>query len=269
MKAIKKYMRVFLLGIQSSMEYRVNFILSLLSTVFPILIQFFLWSAIFENAGSERVYGYTFAQMLLYVVLAGIVSKFVSTGFEYEVTEDIKLGGLNRFIVQPISYFFFRIIKFIGEKIANLIIMAVIIGGVLFAFSFTLELRFEVFKGVYFTVALLGALALNFLIFFCLSTAAFKMAEISHLYEIVRILIIIISGGIFPLDIFGSKILSILSFTPFSYLAYYPINILNGRLGQDEILRGAVIQLIWIAIFALLCLFMWKRGMKKYVAVGG
>lgn len=267
--SVKKYSRIFILGLQRGLEYRTQFLFSLTGCIFPIVIQFFLWQAVFSNSGSEVVYNFTFPQMIMYTVLAGLVSKFAATGFEYEITEDIKLGGFNKFIVQPIRYFQYRFFAFMGEKMINMAGMIIIFCLAFFLLSQTLGLTVPPKRLVLFIISLIPAVLMNFLIFYCLSAISFWAAEVSHLYEIFRILAVIVSGGIFPLDIFGPGVLAIVKYLPFTYITYFPINIVNGRLGFDEISGGFIIALGWLTFFALLSNLVWRFGEKKYVAVGG
>lgn len=269
MKQQNKYIETFKIGIQSSMAYRMNFFLSLLSTIFPIFIQFFLWTAVFNHATSETVYGYTFAQMLTYTVLSAITTKLVSTGFEYEIVGDIKNGGLNKFIVRPVGYFPYRVSCFLGEKSMQLIIMLGVTIGALIGIHYIWGLVIVPIRVVLFIVVVLLAVYMNFLIFYAISAIGFWLTEVAALFECVRILAIIVSGGIFPTDIFGEKICKILSFLPFKYTTQYPVDLLNNRLSYSEIGKGMLVQLIWIILLMFIAKSIWRIGMKKYVAVGG
>ena len=51
-----KYVKTFELGFQMAMEYRLNFLLSLVSAAYPIFIQTFLWTAIFTASSNSVVY---------------------------------------------------------------------------------------------------------------------------------------------------------------------------------------------------------------------
>lgn len=45
--------------------------------------------------------GYSYTEIIVYTLLAGLVSKLVITGFEYQINEDIKDGGLNKYLIRP------------------------------------------------------------------------------------------------------------------------------------------------------------------------
>lgn len=265
----KKYIRVFILGIQSSMEYRINFLLTIFSALIPIVIQYFLWDAIYKSSSKLEVYGYTFVQMITYTVLAAIFSKLLVTGFEWDVANDIKNGGLSKFIVQPIGYLLYRISMFIGGKLINTITMIILATSTLFILKFYLGIQLGLERVAFLITILFLALLLNFLIFFCISTLAFWMQEIWQMFVITRLAINIASGGVFPLDIFGPTVLKIVNFLPFKYTIYFPISVVNGKLSSNDLIQGILVQLVWIIVLFFTSNFLWNKGMKKYVAFGG
>lgn len=269
MKSAGKYLRSYVLGIQNAMEYRADFWLSLVSGVFPLMIQMFLWNAIFAGSTSDTVYGYTLDQMILYTIMAIAVGKFVSAGFEYEIANDIKNGGLNKFIVQPISYFWYRVISFYGSKTVQLLSFSAIIILLIIGFSFLRELPISGRTIILFIPSIVMAVILNGMIFYMLSLLAFWMTEVWAVFIGFNLLSNILSGGVFPLDVFGETANRIFSWLPFQYTIYFPINILNGKLSIEEIGVGFMSQAIWVIAITLLANGLWSYGIKKYVAIGG
>lgn len=252
-----------------SMEYRINFLLSLLSTIFPILIQVFLWNAIFGSSETPIVYGYTYHQMILYTIAASIVSKLINADFVYEIAEDIKEGGLNKYFVQPINYFFYRVCKFLGQKTIQAIIVFSVSFTIFFALNIVEVSNFELARGCAFVVAIIGAVVLNFIIFFIISNIAFWSIHVTNLFRSFNFFIYIFSGGVFPLDIFGDKMQIVFNLLPFQYTAYFPVNILSGRLDFNTIKVLLLIQLLWIVFLSICAALVWHVGSKKYVSVGG
>jgi len=98
---------------------------------------------------------------------------------------------------------------------------------------------------------------------------AFWIVEIGFLFEGIRIVTVLLSGGIFPLEVFGARAGQILSLLPFKYTVNYPINVLNGKISTDEILTGLLIQCAWIVITLGIANLLWRQGGRRYVAVGG
>lgn len=268
---MRKYMKVFTLGLQNSLEYRMNFLLTLLSCLFPILIQYFLWATIFEGKSNTEVLGYKFDQIIIYSIFAALLSKLVATGFEYDVSGDVKSGQLSKFIVQPIGYFQYRISSFLGGKIPQLVIVTLILFIILALIKFFLHLEIEItFASIilFFLVVALS-ITMNFFIFYCLSTLSFWFLEVWGIFFTFSLLSSIASGGIFPLDMFGATINKILNFLPFKYIVFFPINVINGKLSWDEIASGVQMQFAWILVLFILSKWLWYKGMQRFESVGG
>jgi ABC-2 type transport system permease protein len=257
------------MGFQTALEYRVNFLISLISAAYPIFIQTFLWTAIYANAEEAVVYGYTYRQMIAYTFLAGLVARIVRTGFEYEIMDDIKNGKFSKFLVQPLGYFPYRLCSYFGQKAPNLAILLGILAVVLVALNLFWGVSISLAQALAFLLTLALAIALTFLIFYCISAVSFWIVEIGFLFAGIHITIVLLSGGIFPLDVFGERFVQVMKLLPFMYTVNYPINVLNGRLAGGEVFSGVLVQLLWIGLTFLLAQLLWKVGGRRYVAVGG
>ncbi len=324
-----KYLKAFEMGFQTALEYRVNFMISLISAAYPIFIQTFLWTAIYQASSSGVVYGYTYRQMIAYTFLAGLVTRIVRTGFEYEIMDDVKNGKFSRFLVQPLGYFPYRLCSYYGQKLPNLTIilavMVAVLAGLSAFGSITLELSrvllflltlalalmlnflifycisamafwiVEVgflFEGIRIVFVLLGltvfwgvvleftrivlffltmvlAVTLNFLIFYCISAMAFWIVEVGFLFEGIRIVIILLSGGIFPLEVLGTRFVQVTNLLPFKYTVNYPINVLTSKIASGEVALGILMQCFWIGACLVAANYLWRIGSRRYVAIGG
>ncbi len=266
---LEKYAKAFELGFQAELEYRLNFLLSLLSAAYPVFIQYFLWTAIYLNTPGNTVFGYTYQQMMAYTFLAGLVGRIVRTGFEYEIMEDVKSGKFSKFLVQPLGYFPYRIASYFGGKVPNLAILLAILAVVLIGLNAIWGIKVGLPRLLLFLVAILLAVALNFLIFYAISAISFWLVEIGFLFEGIRIVFILFSGGIFPLEVFGPTFMRLMTFLPFMYTISFPIKVLNGTLTINQVWQGICVQLFWIGIMYLAASVLWRVGSKRFVSVGG
>ncbi|MCZ8520442.1 MULTISPECIES: ABC transporter permease [Paenibacillus] len=263
------YRGMFLLGVQHSMEYRLHFALSLLSSAVPAGVQYFIWTAVYRHSGEGALFSYTYPQMILYTILAGLVARLVETQFEQGIAEDIKNGGLNKYLVQPVSYFGYRLTTFLGQKAVFYLITAGLLAAILSGASAQGVLQLDPIRLLWFAAALFSALLLNFLIAYCLCAIAFYLHDISYFFVITGLLVTILSGGLFPLEIFGETAFRLLQYTPFPYTVYFPVNLLNGKIADGALGPGMAVQWTWIGIFLLGAHLAWRHALKKYVAVGG
>ena len=163
----------------------------------------------------------------------------------------------------------YRLCSFFGQKLPNLAIILTILAVVLVGLNAFWGVSLAFSRILLFLMTLVLALALNFVIFYCISAVSFWVVEIGFLFAGIRITIILLSGGIFPLDVFGERFVQAMKLLPFMYTINYPINVLNGRLATGEVWAGMLAQCAWIGLTLLLANLLWRAGGRRYVAVGG
>jgi ABC-2 type transport system permease protein len=264
----RKYLSSFSLGLRGALEYRADFLVSLLGAVAPVIIQTALWTRLYAPGAGDTLFGFGYAQMLGYVVVANIVSRLVRTGFEYDLNDDIRSGGLDRFLVKPIDYFGFRMARFAGSKAAETAFMGIALAAALLVLSAATGLSVGAAAVAAFALALVLAFVLNFLIFWCVGLLGFWLTEIGFLFEAARIVIITASGGIFPLSVLGPGPESFLKALPFRFTIQFPTEILCGRVAGAELASGLALAAAWsLALFAL-GRGIWSVGVRRFVAVG-
>lgn len=265
---MRKYLTIFNLSFQNEFVYRLNFVLWRFRNVLRILMTFFLWNSVFSS--NINVFGYSKEQMLAYVFLVLIVSSFVmSAPSNDNVGGEISDGTLNNFLIKPIGYLRYWLTRDWASKLLN----------TLFAvFEFTL-LWFLFRPQIYFShspiqlslgIILIIISSLIFFIFTKLAvSAAFWVPENTWgLMFTILVFMEILAGSIFPLDMLPKSIITLLQFTPFPYMIYYPIAILVGRIDT-----GLAIRIVFQAITLLLVSYwlvmkVWRKGLKNYAAVG-
>lgn len=269
MHALHKYRRSYTIGMQSGLEYRADFFLSLFSAVFPIFIQLFMWMAIYGQSDTNVIFGYTHSQMIIYSVMAAVLSRLLRTGFEYDISNDIKSGGLSKFIIRPIAHMPYRFMHFLGIKTVQTGLISILAIAAAILLAVTTSLSVPMLQFLMFLPAFLMAYLMNFMLFYGVSAVAFWLTEIGFFFEAVRIVFIALSGGIFPLSVLGSQTEKVLNWLPFRYTINFPIDVLNGRIAGDDTWKGLLVQLLWILILYGLAKALWHRGTKKYIAAGG
>lgn len=138
-----------------------------------------------------------------------------------------------------------------------------------FSGSFFVDWDLSFIQLVAFAISVFLGLMLNHILMFCIGTLAFKFHQISGFFSTISLLTSIISGGIFPLDIFGTTFNRVMSYMPFKYIVYFQASILNGSIAGSSAWIGIAIQVLWIFVLYAFSRVVWNRGLKAYIAVGG
>lgn len=266
---MSKYFEVFLISFRQEFAYRLNFIMWRVRNVIQIVIVFFLWDTIFAGPG-RTIFGYDRSKVLTYVFGLMIVRAFVLSARAVDVGGEVSSGDLNNYLVKPISYFKYWLTRDLSSKALN-IFFATFETVVLFLI---LKPPFYIQTNPFLILAFLFSLILAMLIFFYFlfitSAVPFWSPESTWgaQFLLINVFIEFLSGAMFPLDILPAIAQKILSYTPFPYLIFFPVEVYLGKITGVQLVGGLSISLIWVFILAMVMKYIWGRGFKVYEAYG-
>jgi len=266
---LRKYWKVFDIGLQNTFVYRWNFLLRSLFGLVPLAGTVFIWKAIFEGSQS-KVGGYDFAAMIWYFLLIILVDNLVTpTEDEWQIASDIREGQISAFLIKPLNYLGYRLSLFVSYRLVYTLVTVIPVGLVFYWFRELIVLpQLKVTWFLFFLSAAMAA-GISFLIAYTLALLAFWILEISTIVFILYSFEYFLSGQTFPLDIMPMWFQAILRWTPFPYELFFPVQVFLERVRGAELWLGLGIQAGWVAILYLLSQAVWRRGIRHYQAVGG
>jgi len=268
---MRKYLHVLNIGIQNNLTYRFNFLARTLFGLIPLIAVLYMWRTIYQGKGAGSMVGsYSLAQMISYYLLVTIVDALTAVNEDdWQIAGDIKDGNISQFLLKPIDYLSYRLCLFLSGRITYLAV-----AGIPLALFILYLRRYFVLPpdwttlGFFLVSTVLTAL-LQFFISYSLAMLAFWVLEVSTFIFIVFAFEYIASGHLFPLDILPHGLQQALFFTPFPYQLYFPVSVYMGKTTGADLLRGLTVQGLWVAGSYFVARFAWRRGIKKYSAVGG
>ena len=249
LRAAGKYRQAFLLGLQGSLVYRWNFAVRGFFSLFHLAAVFILWGAAF--AGREQVGGFDLRQTLTYFTTI-LFLQFLISAFneDYQISEEIRQGLINQFLLKPINYFLYRLSIFAAARLVS---------GALS----------EPWRLAAAVPALFLSALVQFTIAYCFGLMTFWFLEIQGLVVLSMAVEAVLGGQIFPLDLLPPALHAVARFLPFYYQMYFPAAILTGRIGPTETAEGLALQAGWVVLLLLLAHALWVRGLRRHTAVGG
>jgi len=267
--SFEKYRQTFLTGLQSNIVYRFNFAVRGFFSLFHLAAVVILWSA--ASAGGSGLGGFNLGQTITYFVTLLILQFFISAFNEdYQISEEIRNGLINQFLLKPINYFLYRFSIFVAARLVS--------GGLVFL---PLLVALPVLHG-YLTfphtpwILVLGlpAMALSamiqFSIAYCFGLLTFWFLEIQGFVILSMAVETVLGGQMFPLDLLPPAVYAVARFLPFYYQMYFPAAIFTGRLTDPQaIAHGFMIQSCWVVILLAVNHGLWVRGLRRHTAVGG
>jgi len=249
--------------------YKWNLFITSIFDCFRFIAEYAFWLVIFTTGSSTEMYGYTLNSMITYYIAMYLVGTITTMGnVGYRIAEDIKEGQLTNLIIKPfncLSYYFF---ESLGQKIPQIICSTIVFIPVILFFQRRVTFVFDLLTVGSFIVALIFAMLLTYAINVFISLFVFWLTEINGLFFMKDIIVDLLSGKTFPIDIMPVGVFTVLNMLPFSYCTYFPISILINKKTYSEIGLGIIFQVSWIIFLFLLIHITWKKGIKRYEGTG-
>jgi ABC-2 type transport system permease protein len=264
-----KYWKVFDIGLQNTFVYRWNFFLRSLFGLVPLVGTVLIWRALFDSRGAN-IAGYDYSSMIYYFLLTILVENLVTpTEDEWQIASDIRDGQMNAFLTKPMNYLGYRVSLFLSYRMLYTVITIVPVGAIFFYFRRFVTLPHDGLTWVLFPVSLAMSAFIQFFIAYSLAMLAFWILEISTAVFILYSFEYFLSGHLFPLDIMPAWVQAVMKWLPFGYEMFFPISIFLEKVRGGALWSGLAIQAGWLVLTWVIARLLWRRGVRRYQAVGG
>jgi ABC-2 type transport system permease protein len=269
MKRLRLYWRLMTLFYQEAFQYRGESFIWFLFDVLPPLVMVILWRAAYEDV--SQIGGYTPSQMMLYYVGLTTFQALLTSHPEWDISYEIRMGEFSKHLLRPLRFNTYHLIGELAWKGLRLMFVTpILIAAILWMGT-----------GIFSAVALRAGTVLSFLLSLVMSyilayflkaslgLTAFWVIESYGVIILFEFLRTFFAGVIIPLDMMPSSIKAIGDRLPFASLYFFPLSLLQGKLGDEAILDGLLVQGGWCVASYLLMKMMYRLGVRKYSAIGG
>lgn len=260
MRETKYIIKIFMMNMNFELkkmkEYKVNYMLDLLSNILFVCSNLLFWECLYSNAYEIPMWNRSemFVFLAFVELFFGIKGGLFSNAARFSLF--IVSGKLDAYLVRPVN----AVIKML---FSNLNIFELIKGASMFFmlihFS-SLELSIlNLFIGI--LVCIMGVIILS-LIQVCISFISFKFGRVDAIIEIIDSLM---NFNKYPLNIFPTCIFFLFKyFLPFALFSTIPALVSISDTGFEGLMTflfmAIIICIIWIMITSQL----WKRAGKNY-----
>ena len=264
---LEKYCAVIKMTWIQTLEYRANLYVGLFSIISGIFIEYLVWKQIFIANGDNLIRGFTLNELIAFIFLSMIVGQLKSSWVtSIEMIDAIRNGGLNKYLIRPISFYTYHLMMFIGQN--SLFYIAYFILICLFPFIFT-GLAFTNNTQIFgFVSALFLSVYLSYNMYYIMVCISFWFHEVRALVVAYNIANIILSGQIIPLRFFPESYIKIISFTPIPYLVDFPVSIATGNISDETLVLKFSIGIFWCGASWVVGSILYYLGIKQYGAYG-
>jgi ABC-2 type transport system permease protein len=116
--------------------------------------------------------------------------------------------------------------------------------------------------------AVILGFGISFLLDATVTSLAFWTTRVFSISDFVTAVAILFSGQFVPLTLMPPLIQQIAQLLPFQFMRYFPVQIILNQLPPEVIARNFVYGIVWLVVLAVLFLWVWRAGLKRFSAVG-
>lgn len=258
------YRSQFASSLSINLAYRGAVAIWVLSTVIQPLVFLVVWRTV---AGGGSVSGYSAGQFVSYFLVAMVVDHLTFIWHMWEFEWRMRTGAFSPLLLRPIHPIHHDIAENLSYKIVGLV--GVLPAAVVLAVVFSADLSGTGFGQIAaFLPALVLAMALRFVVEWCLALAAFWLTKVSALNTLFFSLFSFLSGQFAPLAVLPAAVQTVALWSPFPWSLAFPVEVFLGRRSGADLWLGYLAQLGWIALALLGLRLLWARAVRHYSAVG-
>lgn len=261
----RKYAALMRAGWASTMEYRAEIVLWMMSSLF-LVIMLLVWLSVAESRGGV-VNGFAARDFVSYFIVGWVLRNSTAVWASWELDRMIREGSLSPMLLRPILPVNNDIAFNLAEKGLRLVIVLPI-AAIVLSLTPHAPLALSPLNAAAFALSVVGAWLILFWADYCLGILAFWTTQATAFIEGWFAIRLTLSGMIAPTQMFPGWLQSALDWLPFRYMLAFPIDIITGRVPPEQLPAGLAVQFGWAAIFVALARVMWRRAMRSYSAVG-
>jgi ABC-2 type transport system permease protein len=245
--------------------YRAEIIIWMLTGAVP-LIMLAIWIGKARAAGGE-VGGYTPQDFAAYFLAAWFSQQWIAAWVAWEIDHQIRTGTLSPKLLRPIDPMWEFAAGHFTERLVRLPFMCIVLALGIFLVPGT-TITPGVVNLVAYVPCVLLAFAIRFMFAYCTGLLAFWFDQATAIDEFYYIIAAFLTGSFAPLSFYPPFVRTFIEWTPFPYLVYYPARVLTGAESGAAIVRILAAQVGWLALLLLAWTVLWRRGLRRYGAVG-
>lgn len=259
---MRKYGLVFRLAAQELFEYRFDFIASTSKYALMVILMTLIWVAVGAQTPGLPLTNQETVRYFFFSAILFSLSNFHTSYIE----DDIRLGLLNKFLLKPISAFWYYFTYESAAATIETLLKIVVIVPILWmlGFGFSIEPQRALLSLAFMPIIF----SFSFTFLSLISGLAFWITEAYAIRWAVTILLRFFAGTLLPISFLPIATQNIMYWLPFQHLAYTPIQIIQNKMSLTQGLSALLILVCWTITFQLIRYYQWQAGYRQFEGSG-
>jgi viologen exporter family transport system permease protein len=260
------YLTTMRTAVAQQFQYRTANYFYMLGMIAEPVIYLVVWTTIADQQGGSvdgLTAGYFAAYYIVWTLVRNMNIVFGAPYWEHRIRE----GELNRDLLRPVLPLHYDIAYFAGWKFVVIVLWIPLAIALSLLFDPTLSPNPQ--QIATFAIAIWGAYLIRTMFQESLGMLCFWTTRGAAIFDLWMTLELLLSGRLVPMPLMPDWVQEIARFLPFQWTFFFPIDSLVGDLSTSELVRGLLVQLLWILIGLAIFRLAWRWAIRRYSAVGG
>ncbi|ASS77272.1 ABC transporter permease [Tumebacillus algifaecis] len=261
---LAKYTAVGRITVRNHLAYIYDFLIRSLFLLVILYVFIQLWSVTYDSVGTTTIAGYTYEQIIWYLIFA---EAFVLAApkVSLKVEEEVLQGDIGYQLTRPMNYLLYHYASYMGEALVRVAINLVV-GGLLGLLLFGWP-DFG-FGWLGFLILMIGSYTVHYLITMIVGLCALWVEEVRGIDFVYNKLLFTIGGMMIPLEMMPEMLQKVCEFLPFQAIVYFAAKTAV-QFDLMTLWKMLGIQALWAIVISLLLRLLYARGVKKLNVNGG
>lgn len=254
------YLNYLKLHFKSILEYKLSFVLSLISQIFVFFSYYFVVISMFTKFSNIKGFSLYEVLLTLGIIYFGFsINETFARGID-QFDELIVRGDFDRILLRPKNI----LLQVIGFKIDYTKLARTVQSIIVIILSlYKLNINWNILKVFTFIFMLISSIVIFFNLFLLAASYCFITIQGLEVRNVFT------DGGKniaqYPMGIFPKSVLKFFTYViPYSLVNYYPLLYLVGKV---DIKLYSILPLL-VILYTIPCLLIFDKGSKKYLSTG-
>lgn len=256
---------LFAASFAESLQYRGSAVMWTIAGFMTQVMALSIWSSVAHARGGS-VGGYSQGGLITYFLASQLVVVLTASWASWKLAEGIRTGSLSAELVKPVPPWLAWFTEIFGFK---LLMLAIQVPALLLASVALGASRPTVGLSLLLALpAICATVALRFSVEMCIGSTCFWIVDPRGVSGTFFLSYMLLSGGFAPVALMPGTFRTMAEYSPFYYMLGFPVDLLTGRLTGGQLAHGFAMQGAWLAAALLLGRLLWRRGLRRFSAVG-
>lgn len=249
-------------------NYRFSLIQQAIGSVIAFTGLVYFWRAASINAVTQT--NYTVATLTCYLLIAATQPMLQDSKVSTSISTAIRMGKLSSYLLRPYPYLMGIGAQAYAVAFLRALILFPLIGLAVYCIDYfsVMSQKLTLNNVCFFSLATLLGVTICLFARIIVGLLAFDMTQTWGPELVFLAFYTMLGGEAFPLDLLPEPWFLIATWTPAFYMIGFPALVLIGRIPTEEFwnlfARGSLVAFIT----GLIVYWMWRRGLKRFEAVG-